>query len=142
MAQEATARSVRAAVPRREDYRGNVVRSEPEPDRPSAGGPGADGAGAESAAEERRRLDDELIGLDRDDPEVRAFSEHLKRTHRERPSFTVEGYLSGVTDFADSANRAQGLKRLGAVLVVGLILLGVAVTLWEASLFVVSTLLG
>lgn len=137
MAQEATARSVRAAVPRREDYRGNVVRSEPEPDRPSA-----DGAGAESAAEERRRLDDELIGLDRDDPEVRAFSEHLKRTHRERPSFTVEGYLSGVTDFADSANRAQGLKRLGAVLVVGLILLGVAVTLWEASMFVVSTLLG
>lgn len=134
-------------MPRREDYRGNVVRSEPEPDRPSADRPwadghSADGAGAESAAEERRRLDDELIGLDRDDPEVRAFSEHLKRTHRERPSFTVEGYLSGVTDFADSANRAQGLKRLGAVLVVGLILLGVAVTLWEASMFVVSTLLG
>ncbi|HEY2724984.1 MAG TPA: hypothetical protein VGI84_09885 [Pseudonocardiaceae bacterium] len=124
-----------------------MVRSEPEPDRPSADGPssdwpGAGGTSAESAAEERRRLDDELIGLDRDDPEVRAFSEHLKRAHRERPSFTVEGYLSGVTDFADSANRAQGLKRLGAVLVVGLILLGVAVTLWEASLFVVSTLLG
>ena len=92
--------------------------------------------------QERRRLDDDLIGLDRDDPEVRAFSEHLDRTHRLRPSFTVEGYLSGVSDFADSANRTQGLRRVVAVLVVMLILLGVAVTVWELAMFILTTLLG
>lgn len=92
--------------------------------------------------QERRRLDDELIGLDRDDPEVQAFSEHLDRAHVLRPSFTVEGYLSGVSDFADSANRTQGLRRVTAVLVVLLILLGVAITLWGATTFIVTTLLG
>ncbi len=91
---------------------------------------------------ERRRLDDDLVGLDPDDPEVRAFSEHLDRTHRLRPSFTVEGYLSGVSDFADSANRSEGLKRVAAVAVVTLILLGVALTMWGAALFVLTTLLG
>jgi hypothetical protein len=92
--------------------------------------------------QERRRLDDNLIGLDRNDPEVQAFSEHLDRTHRLRPSFTVEGYLSGVSDFADSANRTQGLRRVAAVAVVLLILLGVAVTVWEVAMFVLTTLLG
>jgi hypothetical protein len=92
--------------------------------------------------EERRRLDDELIGLDRDDPEVQAFSEHLARAHLLRPSFTVEGYLYGISDFADSANRTQGLRRLAAVLVVVLILLGVAMTLWAAATFILGTLLG
>jgi len=92
--------------------------------------------------QERRRLDDDLIGLDRNDPEVRAFSEHLDRAHRPRSGFTVEGYLSGVTDFADSANRAQGQRRAAAVLVVGLILLGVAITLWQATTFILTTLLG
>jgi hypothetical protein len=92
--------------------------------------------------QERRRLNDDLIGLDRDNPEVRAFSEHLDRTHRPRPSFTVEGYLSGVSDFADSANRTQGLRRVVAVLVVMLILLGVAVTVWEVAMFILTTLLG
>lgn len=89
-------------------------------------------------AQERRRLDDELIGLDRDDPEVQAFSEHLARIHRQRPSFTVEGYLSGVRDFAESANRAAGLRRLVAVLVVVLILLGVAFTVWELATLILG----
>lgn len=92
--------------------------------------------------QERRRLDDELIGLDRDDPEVRAFAEHLYRAHLVGSSFTVEGYLSGISDFADSANRPQGLRRVAAVMVVLLILLGVAITLWGATTFVVGTLLG
>ncbi|MGH3855398.1 MAG: hypothetical protein ACRDR6_18295 [Pseudonocardiaceae bacterium] len=105
-----------------------VVRSEPQPEQPDAW--------------ERRRLDDDLIGLDRDDPEVRAFSEHLDRAYQQHPSFTVEGYLSGVRAFAESANRAQGSRRAAAVLVVGLILLGVVVTLWEATTFILSALLG
>src|SRR5882762_2194292 len=46
---------------------------------------------------------DELIGLDPDDPETLAFAEHLGRMHNDRPSFTVEGYLDGVADFAESA---------------------------------------
>jgi hypothetical protein len=90
--------------------------------------------------QERRRLDDELIGLDRDDPEVQAFSED--RAHLLRPSFTVEGYLSGVSEFADCANRTQGPRRIMAVLVVTLILLVAAITVWEVTTFVVSTLLG
>ncbi|MGH3898049.1 MAG: hypothetical protein ACRDTA_07285 [Pseudonocardiaceae bacterium] len=106
--------------------------SEPQRDRP----------GQQPDAEERRRLHDELIGLDRDDPEVQAFSEHLDRTHRQRPGFTVEGELSGVADFAESANRAQGPRWVAAVLVVALILLGVAVWLWEASAFIVGGLLN
>ena len=92
--------------------------------------------------QERRRLDDELIGLDRDDPEVQAFSEHLNRAHLLRPSFTVEGYLSGVSDFADCANRTEGPRRIMAVLVVTLILLGVAITVWEVATFVLTTLLS
>lgn len=92
--------------------------------------------------QERRRLDDELIGLDRDDPEVQAFSEHLDRAHLLRSRFTVEGYLSGVSDFADCANRTQGPRRIMAVLVVTLILLGVAITVWEVTTFVITTLLG
>ena len=89
-------------------------------------------------AQERRRLDDELIGLDRDDPEVQAFSEHLARIHRQRPGFTVEGYLSGIRDFAESANRAAGPRRLTAVLVVLLILLGVAFAVWELATLILG----
>jgi hypothetical protein len=91
---------------------------------------------------ELQRLDDELIGLDPNDPEVQAFSAHLARVHLRRPSFTVEGYLSGISDFADSANRSEGLRRVAAVLVVSLILLGVAITFWGAATFIISTLLG
>lgn len=95
-----------------------------------------------SEAEERRRLDDELIGLDRDDPEVQAFAAHLERTHRQRPSFTVEGYLAGVADFADSANRTGGPRRLAATVVVALLLLVAAFVVWEALVFVVTTFVG
>ncbi|GAA3848467.1 hypothetical protein GCM10022243_13150 [Saccharothrix violaceirubra] len=76
------------------------------------------------------RFDDELIGLDPDDPETRAFAAHLDRMHREHPTFTVEGSLAGVEHFADSANRAGGLRRQTAVLIVLLILLGVGVSVW------------
>jgi hypothetical protein len=46
------------------------------------------------------------------------------------PSFTIEGTVAGVSQFADSANRAGGLRRLTAVVVVGLILLGVLISVW------------
>jgi hypothetical protein len=114
-----------------------VVRSEPQPDWP-----GGEYGDRSPDAQERRRLHDDLIGLDRGDPEVQAFSEHLDRAQRLRSGFTVEGYLSGVSDFAESANRAQGPRRAAAVLVVALILLGAAVTLWEATMFIVTSLLG
>jgi hypothetical protein len=82
---------------------------------------------------------DELVGLDPDDPEAQAFAAHLARMRRDRPSFTVEGYLDGVTDFADSANRAQGGRRLGAVVLVVLLLVVAGFLIWEAALFVVTT---
>jgi hypothetical protein len=86
-------------------------------------------------------LDAELVGLDRDDPEVQAFAAHLRRMHDVRPAFTVEGYLAGVSRFADSANRADGSRRLGAVLVVGLLLVVVGYLAWDVLHFVVTTLL-
>jgi len=84
-------------------------------------------------------VDDELIGLDRDDPEVRDFADHLDRMHRERPMFTVEGYLAGVRDFADSANRAHGGRRLAAVVLVGLLLAVTGFLIWDALHFVMTT---
>lgn len=84
-------------------------------------------------------LDDELIGLDRDDPETQAFAAHLDRMHRDRPSFTVEGYLDGVSDFADSANRAQGGRRLGAVVLVLLLLAVTGYLIMDALGFVLNT---
>lgn len=74
---------------------------------------------------------DELIGLDPDDPETRAFADHLRRMQSPTPSFTVEGYLRDVGEFANSANRAVGHRRLMAVLVVGLLLLSVAYAVWR-----------
>jgi hypothetical protein len=85
------------------------------------------------------RIDDELIGLDPDDPETQAFREHLERQHTVRPGFTVEGYVSGVGDFADSANRLGGHHKLMAGILVVLILLGVTITAWDALVFVVTT---
>lgn len=79
------------------------------------------------------------MGLDPDDPEARAFAEHLDRMQRDRPSFTVEGYLAGVGDFADSANRAEGGRRWAAVLVTVLLLVVAAFAVWEAIVFVVTT---
>lgn len=89
--------------------------------------------------ERSRRFDDELLGLDPDDPEARDFAAHLDRMQDERPAFTVEGYLAGVGAFADSANRAEGGRRWGAVLVVLLLLAVAAWLVWEAFLFTVTT---
>ena len=88
-----------------------------------------------------RQFDDELLGLDPEDPEAQAFAAHLDRMQHQRPAFTVEGYLEGVRDFAESANRAEDGRRWAAVLVVVLLLLGVAYVVWEALVFVVVTLL-
>ncbi len=84
--------------------------------------------------------EDELIGLDRDDPEVQAFAAHLERIRNAgRPGFTVEGYLAGMGDFADSANRADGLRRLAAVVITAMLLLGAAYAVWQVLVVVFST---
>jgi hypothetical protein len=85
------------------------------------------------------QYDDELLGLDPDDPEAQAFAEHLDRMQRHHPAFTVEGYIEGVRDFAESANRAEGGRRWAAVLVVVLLLAGVIYVVWESLLFVIAT---
>jgi hypothetical protein len=85
-------------------------------------------------------FDDELLGLDPDDPEAQAFAAHLDRMHRERPTFTVEGYLDGVSDFADSSNRAQGGRRLLAVLLVSLLLMVAGYLVADVAGFVLATL--
>jgi hypothetical protein len=74
---------------------------------------------------------DELIGLDPDDPETRAFAEHLRRMQTPTNSYTVEGYIRGFGEFANSANRANGHRRLMAVILVGLLLIGVLYAVWE-----------
>jgi hypothetical protein len=85
------------------------------------------------------RFDDELLGLDPDDPDAQAFADHLDRMQQERPTFTVEGYLDGVRTFADSANRAQGGRRWAAVLLVALLLAVAGYIVYDALLFVVGT---
>ncbi|GAB2906735.1 hypothetical protein GCM10027047_01180 [Rhodococcus aerolatus] len=89
---------------------------------------------------ERDRFADDLVGLDRDDPEAQAFARHLDRVEQQRSGYTVEGYLAAVGDFADSANRSSGLPRLVAVALVSLMLLGVVFTVWNALGLVVTTL--
>jgi hypothetical protein len=85
------------------------------------------------------RFEDELIGLDRDDPEAQAFAAHLDRMERRHPAFTVEGYLDDVGTFVDSVHRAQGERWFGAVAVV-LLLLAVALGLvWDVLAFVLTT---
>jgi hypothetical protein len=84
------------------------------------------------------RFDDELLGLDPDDPEAQAFAEHLDRMQRHRPAYTVEGYLDGVRDFAESANRAEGGRRWAAVALVVLLLAVVAYLMGDALLFVLG----
>ena len=86
------------------------------------------------------RFDDDLLGLDPNDPEAQAFAAHLDRMQRHRPGFTVEGYLDGVTDFADSANRAEGGRRWAAVLIVLALLLVAVYAVWNALVFVLVTL--
>ena len=85
------------------------------------------------------RFDDELLGLDPDDPDAQAFAAHLDRMQQQRPTFTVEGYLDGVRAFADSANRAEGGRRWAAVLLVGLLLAVAGHTVWDAVVFVLRT---
>jgi hypothetical protein len=87
------------------------------------------------------RFADDLVGLDPDDPEARAFAAHLDRMERVRPAFTVEGQLAGVRDFAESANRADGPRRLAAVVLVALVLLGTGFVIFEALEVVFSTAL-
>jgi hypothetical protein len=87
------------------------------------------------------RFEDDLIGLDRNDPEVKAFAEHLDRMERVRNGYTVEGYLAGVTDFAESANRSQGHRRLMVGLVVVLILLGLAFATWNLLTVVLGVII-
>lgn len=84
------------------------------------------------------RFADDLIGLDPQDPEVRAFAEHLDRMEKPPQNLTVEGYLDGVTRFADSANRTGGLRRQFTVLVVLLLLLSVGIVVWNAVAFIVG----
>jgi hypothetical protein len=84
------------------------------------------------------RFDDELLGLDPDDPDAQAFAAHLDRMQQQRPTFTVEGYLDGVRAFADSANRAEGGRRWAAVGVVLLLLAVTGYVVWESLVFVVA----
>ena len=85
------------------------------------------------------QFDDDLLGLDPTDPEAQAFAAHLDRMQRQRPAFTVEGYLDGVREFADSANRAEGGRRWAAVLLVGLLLAVVLHLVGDALLLVLTT---
>jgi hypothetical protein len=89
-----------------------------------------------------RRFEEDLIGLDPQDPEAREFAEHLDRIERSRSGYTVEGYLGGISDFADSANRLGGHRRLTALILTTLILGGVVVAAWDALVFVLSTMFG
>jgi hypothetical protein len=115
-------------------YRGQVTLSE---------GPSGDrfrGRGGGETAGPPGRFADDLIGLDPDDPEARAFAAHLDRMEKASPStFTVEGQLAGVRDFAESANRADGARRLAAVVLVTLVLLGTGYVIFEALEVVLST---
>lgn len=85
---------------------------------------------------------DELVGLDPEDPEAKEFAEHLIRMRRAHPNFTVEGYLSNVGEFANSANRASGHRRLVATILVLLILLGVLYAVYGTLSTIAAVLLG
>jgi hypothetical protein len=98
------------------------------------------GVNASSDDDPNRRFEDDLVGLDPDDPEALAFAAHLDRMERTRSGYTVEGYVGGIADFADSANRLGGHRRLTALLLITLILGGVAVAVWDAVVFIFSTL--
>jgi hypothetical protein len=88
------------------------------------------------------RFENDLVGLDRDDPEAQAFAAHLDRLERVRSGYTVEGYISGMSDFADGANRLGGHHRLMASILVLLILLGVAVGAWDIIVSLFTVLFG
>lgn len=84
----------------------------------------------------------DLEDLDHDDPEVRAFAEHRARMDRPHSEATVEGMLRGVDEFAQSANRTGGHRRLVAVAVVVLILFGVLFTVWNAVAYMLGAFFG
>lgn len=105
----------------------------------SVTGPGP--GGAQDATPPPGRFSEDLVGLDPDDPDAQAFAAHLDRIETSRPGFTVEGYLANVGEFARSANRAAGLRRLIAVGVVVLLLLGVLYALSDAIVTMFSILL-
>ena len=84
------------------------------------------------------RFDDDLVGLDPDDPEARAFAAHLDRMQRV-PSCTVEGYIRGVGEFAEAANRAHGSRGLAGKAFVALLLLIALWVIGNAFVFVVTT---
>lgn len=94
---------------------------------------------ADPTPERSPRFNDELLGLDPDDPEAQAFAAHLDHMQGQDPAFTVEGYLDGVRTFADSANRAEGGRRWAAVVLVGLLLAVAGYVVWDALLFVLGT---
>jgi hypothetical protein len=88
------------------------------------------------------RFDDDLIGLDPEDPEARAFAEHLDRVEKVRSGYTVEGYLADMSDFADGANRLGGHYRLMVTILALLILSGFVVAAWDAIVYVLTALFG
>ncbi|MPY77494.1 MAG: hypothetical protein GEV04_03170 [Actinophytocola sp.] len=88
------------------------------------------------------RFTEDLIGLDPDDPEARAFAAHLDRMERSGPNFTIEASLDGVADFAESTNRVGGVRRDAAWLIVTLILLGVLVGAWDTLRAALTWLAG
>ena len=88
---------------------------------------------------ERSRFDDDLLGLDPDDPDAQAFAAHLDRMQQQSPTFTVEGYLDGVRRFADSCNRAERGRRWAAVVLVALLLVVAGYAVYDALLFVMAT---
>ncbi len=90
------------------------------------------------ASDRSPRFDDDLVGLDPDDPEARAFAAHLDRMQKV-PSCTVEGYIRGVGDFAEAANRARGSRGLAGKAMVALLLLIAAWVIGNALLFVLTT---
>lgn len=82
-------------------------------------------------SERNRRFEDDLVGLDPEDPEAQAFAAHLDRMQRCEPGFTIEASLSRVEDFAESSSRAGGLRWWVAATIVVLIVLGVIVASWD-----------
>jgi hypothetical protein len=89
------------------------------------------------------RFENDLVGLDPDDPEAQEFAQHLDRMERVRPpGYTVEGYLSDMGEFADGANRHGGHYRLMATILVVLILLGILLASWDSLVYLLGRVFG
>ena len=98
--------------------------------------------GPMAASERNHHFDEDLAGLDPEDPEAQAFAEHLDRMQRCEPGFTVESSLHKVADFADSSHRAGGLTWWIAATVAALIVFGVIVASWDIVVRAVHWLAG